>query len=223
MLQPLIGNLLFIQFLPWIIGGIIAIAIAGGFAIGEVVKTEGKTLGVLGMKGAGKTRFLSNLGLFEFKEGTGGTTIEDYALHELKIGDRKITIQGGQDVGGNVDIKGYYNDWVGNKDITVFIFDGVGYLVDPEYRSNVRARLHFIYEIAKKKGEAESDFKNIVVIASHQDLFKDHYPTTAIEEMGKMILADIKDREYSNLLKTNYFQGDMQNKEQVMGIAKQIF
>lgn len=205
--------LIFLPLIPWIIGGIVVIA---GLTVAVAPKkTVGKTLGVLGMKGSGKTRFLSNLGLVEFSE---GTSVDEYCEHTLRIGDRTIKIKRGEDIGGDRDIRGYYTEWVNNKDITIFIFDGACYLKDPEYRSQTRARLHYIHNIAKKKFGEDSDFKNIVLIASHSDQFNGKK-----EEMCEKICNDVKDRKYVALMKSNLFAANLVDKKEVMEIAKCIF
>ena len=58
--------LVFWWYIPMIIGGLIAGS--GIIASFFPEKTEGKTLGVLGMKGAGKSQFLSNLGNLKIKQ-----------------------------------------------------------------------------------------------------------------------------------------------------------
>ena len=205
--------LLILPAIPWIIGGIV---VAAGLLVAVAPKkTVGKTLGVLGMRGSGKTRFLSNLGLIEFQE---GTLRKEYLEHTLQFGDRKIKIKRGEDIGGDRDIRGYYTEWVNNKDITIFIFDGALYLNDPEYRSQTRARLHYIHNIAKKKFGEDSDFENIVLIASHSDQFDGKK-----EEMCEKICNDVKDRKYRALMKCNFFAANLVDKNEVMEIARSIF
>lgn len=207
--------------IPWIITGLVSL-IGGGIAIAVTSskKTEGKSLGVLGMKQAGKSRFLSNLGLFEYEE--TATLIKDYEKQIVKLNNRVLEIQAGQDVGGDVDIRGYYNQWVGEKDITIFIFDGAAFLSDPEYGSRVRARLHFIHNTAKRKLGEQSDYKNIVIIASHSDQYGKG-GDEAKKDMLEKIIDAVKDRKYADLMRCNFFASDLRNKKEVMEIANQIF
>lgn len=205
----------------WYIPIIISLIVGGGvIAACLPEKTEGKTLGVLGMTGAGKSRFLSNLGLFEFKD--EGTTISDYNAHKLTVGDRTLEIQQGQDVGGDVDIEEFYNEWVGIKDITVFIFDGGRFINNKEYQSNVKARLFAIDKIARKKFGEGSDFKNIVVIVSHADLYKQGKEEDRKELLEK-VANIIQDKSYFALLKKNCYAADLRNESEVKAIAEKIF
>ena len=213
-------QLVFWWYIPIIIGS--ALAVGGLIAAFTPEKTEGKTLGVLGMKGSGKTRFLSNLGLFEYKEGIQGTTVEGYEAHSFSIGDRTIVISQGEDVGGDVDIRGYYNKWVEEKDITIFIFEGIKYLNDSEYQSQVKARLHFIYNIAKTKYGNDSDLKNIVIIISHSDEYKHNSPEDK-KELLTSILSTISEKDYKKLFEKNTFAADLRDKKEVLIIAQQIF
>ena len=211
-------QLVFWWYIPIIIGGVLA---AGGLiAAFTPEKTEGKTVGVLGMKGSGKTRFLSNLGLFEYKE--GATNISDFKAHSFSIGDRTIVISQGEDIGGDVDIRGYYNKWVEEKDITIFIFEGIKYLNASEYQSQVKARLHFIYNIAKTKYGNDSDLKNIVIIISHSDEYKHNSPEDK-KELLTSILSTISEKDYKKLFEKNTFAADLRDKEEVLIIAQQIF
>ena len=211
-------QLVFWWYIPIIIGGVLA---AGGLiAAFTPEKTEGKTLGVLGMKASGKTRFLSNLGLFEYKDGE--TNVKGYETHRFSIGDRTIVISQGEDVGGDVDIRGYYNKWVEEKDITIFIFEGIKYLNDSEYQSQVKARLHFIYNIAKTKFGNDSDLRNIVIIISHSDEYKHNSPEDK-KELLTSIMSTISEKDYNKLFEKNTFAADLRDKEEVLIIAQQIF
>ena len=129
---------LIIPAIPWIIGVIFTL-LGGVLIVTHSKKTDGKTLGVLGMSQAGKSRFLSNLGLFPYSD--EATNIKDYKEHTYKVKDREIKIMAGQDVGGDVDIKRFYNQWVTEKDITIFIFDGPLFLKDQKYAKDVKSRL----------------------------------------------------------------------------------
>lgn len=210
--------LVFWWYIPIIIGGLIA---GSGFIASFFPeKTEGKTLGVLGMKGAGKSQFLSNLGLFEFED--RATNISDYNAHTLTFGDRTVEIQQGQDVGGDVDIAEFYNEWVGIKDITVFIFDGGRFINNKEYQSDVKARLFAIDKIARKKFGEGSDFKNIVVIVSHADLYKQGKEEDRKELLEK-VANIIQDKSYFALLKKNCYAADLRNESEVKAIAEKIF
>ena len=208
-------QLVFWWYIPIIIGS--ALAVGNLIAAFTPEKTEGKTFGVLGMKAS---RFLSNLGLFEYKDGE--TNVKGYETHRFSIGDRTIVISQGEDVGGDVDIRGYYNKWVEEKDITIFIFEGIKYLNDSEYQSQVKARLHFIYNIAKTKFGNDSDLRNIVIIISHSDEYKHNSPEDK-KELLTSIMSTISEKDYNKLFEKNTFAADLRDKEEVLIIAQQIF
>lgn len=212
----MMAAILILPAIPWLIVGLVTLIGMGLVVAIHPQKTTGKTLGVLGMVQAGKSRFLSNLGLFPFSE--AATNIKEYQSHILELNDRKIKIQSGEDIGGNIAIKHYYNQWIEEKDITVFIFDGPRFLTETSYEKDVKRRLHFIYNKAKVKYIDDSDFTNIVVIVSHPDQFKGKK-----EKMLEDIIGKVQNRKYCALLKSNVFAADLRSKEQVMEIANKIF
>lgn len=203
---------------------IIAVLIGGTIAIlSGPQKTDGKSLGVLGMTSSGKTSFLTNLGLID--DFSLVTSVESYAARTIKIADREITIQQGEDIGGNESfIIEYYKKWITEKDIIVFIFDGEMYLTDEEYRDKTQSRLSFIYNQFMIKNAEKTDedrinaLKNAVIIASHSDQHKEGQ-----EHMRKAIISSIEEKDYKDLFNTNLFGADLRIIQEVQNIANKIF
>ncbi len=191
-----------------------------GIGIGCLVhsktkKTNGVSLGVIGMTASGKSTFLSKLGLVEYTE---ATAVDDYPSKTIAVGGRKITINAGQDIGGGeVWIKNYYADWMLFKDIIVFVFDGNEYLTDANYRRQTNSRLHHIYTNYKKRPGA-GEFENVVLIASHSDLYKD-----GNKKMYNKILESVQGKKYSKLFNINFFAANLTNDKEIDEIKKKIF
>ncbi len=203
----------------------IPIAALGGLIISGIIglastpteKTTGKSLGVLGMSAAGKTTFLSKLGLVSQNAHYDATGQEVYEAKQIKIGERKLLIDKGMDIGGTeVWGKKYTEDWLINKDIVIFIFDGNKFLTDKDYNKETRGRLSFIYRHWKRKNEFT--LNNVVIIASHSDEFRG-----GSEQMLKKILEQLASRRYYPLFEKNFFGCDLTNDEYVMKIANKIF
>ena len=133
---------------------LIAVAALGGAlisAFSEETKTTkliGKSIGVLGMIGSGKTQFLKNLqgeGKKYQLEGYQGTNKAEYQKFTFKIGDKHYEIKDGIDIGGETyNIKPYYEKFLENKDICIFLFDVQKYKDNSEYRKDTNVRLDFI-------------------------------------------------------------------------------
>ena len=212
-------NLAFWWYIPIIIGGILGtIALLSG-----PQKTEGKSLGVLGMVSSGKTSFLANLGVID--KLSAGTTVESYAERKIKIKDREILIQQGQDIGGAESfVVEFYKKWIMEKDIIIFIFDGERYISDDDYRKDSQARMHFIYtcfmdkNAGKTTDEQINSLKNVVIIASHSDQYEN-----GAEQMRTDIINSITDKDYKDLFNTNVYGADLRNRQDVQSIADKIF
>lgn len=208
-------NYAVIPLIPLIVGGLGLIGL-GAVIYGKTKKTDGYKLGVIGMSFAGKTTFLLQLGVIdEFKLGTAH---QEYNDKEILIGERIIHIDSGEDIGGSeLWAKNYYQDWIENKDIIVFIYNGAEYLSNREYQRKTRTRLDFIYNNYKKRSNVDG-YKNVVIIASHSDLYKG-----GNEELHKRLLEDVQNREYSKLFDCNFFVAKLNDNKSVKTIANKIF
>ena len=93
-----------------------------------IKKFAGTSIGVLGMPESGKTQFLMNLQGKgeEYKNKTyQGTSTYEYKKFTYTTNDnKKYKIKGGTDIGGDIyNIKPYYETFLKNKDICIFLFD----------------------------------------------------------------------------------------------------
>lgn len=215
-LQTFNMNYAFIQFIPFILGGLGLIGIGAAVIHGKTKKTEGVKLGVIGMHSAGKTTFLLKLGVVN--EVKLGTARESYNAKWIQFGGREIYIANGEDIGGSeLWAKNYYQNWIESKDIIVFIYNGVEYLSNREYQRETRSRLSFIYDNYKKRKDVDG-YKNVAIIASHSDLYKD-----GPGELHKRLLEDVQSREYSKLFECNFFVAKLNDNNSVKKIANKIF
>lgn len=178
--------------------------------------TEGKSLGVLGMQGAGKTTFLAQLGIVDSSLVGPTTTEYDYQDKSIWINNRNLTITAGKDIGGTEAFATKYTpEWVRTKDIIVFVFDGNRILTDFVYRASVNYRLCLIND---NYSDLNSVSKNVIVIASHADEYS-REPKILYEEL----LKSFHNKEYSNLFEKNFFVANLRNKEEVDEIVKRTF
>lgn len=206
------------------------LAFASGVVIGVILEnstpTVGKKLGVIGMKGAGKTTYLSHLGLVEHDG--GGTKWKTYEAKMVHVGNRDLKIASGMDIGGEEGFVKLYKPWlIGDekKDIIIFIFNGYRYLNDEEYGKDTRSRLDFIYNTYKQANNDVKEYKNIVLMASHLDEYvkKDKYSGEDVKKMQDDIIKSVASKEYDALFKNNFFVVDLRNKEFVDKINNKIF
>ena len=204
----------------WILGGL-GVGGLGAAVINKIttVSTEGTKLGVIGMKGAGKTTYLSNLGLVKMDD---GTSVTDYKGKIVDVGHRVMEIAAGEDIGGEDELfMRYYEPWLcgeDKKDIILFIFDGCRYLNDAEYRDNVISRLRFIH-IKYKEGNSDTkEYKNIVLIASHLDKYD-----KSADDMCQEILKITGKKDFWEIFKNNFFAVDMSKSDMISDINLKIF
>lgn len=201
----------------------VLILLGGGGLVGAIIaaltSTEGTKLGIIGMKGAGKTTYLSHLGLVEKDD---GTPVTPYKAKTVHVGNRDMEIAAGEDIGGEDEYVRFYKPWlVGaeKKDIIVFIFDGYKYLNNNEYKRDTCARLDFIYKNYRQANANVKDFKNIVLIASHLDQYKGK----DIKQMKNDILKSVAGKEYCALFKNNFSPIDLRDKELINKVNAKIF
>lgn len=196
----------------WLIGVILGIL----GAIVKSEKTEGKSLSVLGMQGAGKTQLYNMLkGKYGVKTVPTGT--EPYNSFEIKLKDRTVVISDGKDIGGSETyIKQYYKDMIFKNDIIIFIFNIKLYLNDRNEKRLVNARLEHLYEHCKNNKNID---KNVVIIGS----FADKLSKDELKDASSKLLESVGQKDYAKLFKTNVFIIDITNKEQVKDMAEKIF
>lgn len=204
-------------FIPVLIGTAVAgtiIAVVASSESTDTKKTVGKSLGILGMAGAGKTQFLRNLQGKPYKrcdeQTAGAEDFEDFVFNHK---GREISICKGKDIGGNVEnIKYYYEDFIKNRDICIFMFDIKKYIEQEKYRKDVNTRLDFI-------NRHINDTSHWAAIGTHVDQMK--------IEQGKSIInivqGYIKDKPYSRLLSINFFASNLTDQKDMDIIIDKIF
>lgn len=200
----------------WVWIPFLAIATTVVVVVKTIKKLSGTSIGVLGMPASGKTQFLMNLqgkGEEYKNKGYQATSKVEYKTFTSTIGKKKYKIEGGTDIGGDeYSIKPFYERFLKEKDICIFIFDIQKYKDDPKYRKKTNARLDFINGKIK-------DASEYAIIGSHVDKVK-------IEE-GKSIITIIqgfvKDKPYARLLNTNFFAYNLTSKEDMNKLVNKLF
>lgn len=200
----------------WVWIPFLAIATTVVVVVKTIKKLSGTSIGVLGMPASGKTQFLMNLqgkGEEYKNKGYQATSKVEYKTFTSTIGKKKYKIEGGTDIGGDeYSIKPFYERFLKEKDICIFIFDIQKYKDDPKYRKKTNARLDFINGKIK-------DASEYAIIGSHVDKVK-------IEE-GKSIITIIqgfvKDKPYARLLNTNFFAYNLTSKEDMNELVNKLF
>ncbi len=167
---------------------------------------KGHSIAVLGMIGAGKTQFLSNLRNIDYnKFSTLGE--EKYEKFKTTIGNREVIIEAGIDIpGGPEYIKDYYKVLVDKNEIIFFIFNSYNYLNNRDYRNETQARLDFIYDLIKGKE------KSTMLFGTFADQFKDD---SERKDAYKKIKESVINKSYYPLFKSNYAILDMRNKKEL--------
>lgn len=175
-------------------------------------KIKGKNLVVLGMKGSGKTRF------YRFLQGKpyieGETEQEEYGGFAYKKKDGEtIFIKKGIDIGGgDCFVKDNYEDMIYNCDCLVFCFDMPLYLSNAEYEKDVNSRIDFVW---RKFKDRKIDERNFVTLASHT--------TPGDKDSINKMKEKIKDKEFKNFCRINFFPVDMTDEECLKNVVNKIF
>ena len=204
----------------------IPVLIAAAVLVRVLTKTEpkepttkkliGKSIGVLGMMGAGKTQFLKNLqgeGQKYKDEEYQGTNIDDYPNFTCTIGEKQYEIKGGKDIGGeDYNIPPFYEKFLKEKDICIFVFDIQKYKDDPVYRKNTNARLDFINGKIKDASEC-------AIIGSHVDKVKIEKGQSIITIIQKFV----EGKDYARLLNINFFACNLTSEEDMNKLVNKLF
>lgn len=224
-MQPVFVALLF-PLLPVAVGvAALASVAAGYFAVTRMHRLRGNTVGVIGMQEAGKTQLYRTLqgkpyGRYE------ATPTDDYDSFEFSIGDRRVRIEKGRDIGGTEEyILPYYADMIRRKDILFFVFDVERYLHDGEYAASTRARLDFVW---RKLGEREEAYgvpermvrkfvrHKYAVIGSHYDRLEGKERRRALSVLQKSVEGKV----YAPLFHDNLLLADLTDREGFLALLK---
>ena len=203
-------NLSFLQFIP-----LVTLLLAGTGTIILAAKffgTQGKSIGVLGMKEAGKTQLYRNLQDSPYNNSDEGTATDDYDSFTFKYGDREIIISAGRDIGGGEQyIKAYYAEMIKEKDIIFFVFNAEKYKSDRRYSDAVKSRMDFIWRHMKNKYiEDEIIRTKLVTIGSHLDKIDENKRSGVLE----FFQNDVSDKEYSPMFHYNFIVADLTKREE---------
>jgi GTPase SAR1 family protein len=177
-------------------------------------KVKGKRLVVLGMKGAGKTRFYRFLQNKPYVEEE--TEVDNYegVVYKKKNGET-VLIKKGKDIGGSEDyVKQYYEKMIAENDILIFCFDISRYLIDTAYMKQVNNRFEFI---SRKYKELKKDKYNFVKLATHVD--KTPNPKEALKKFNSMI----EKKDYKIDFKKNLYPVDVTNEQELQKVVDKIF
>ncbi|MGP1622849.1 GTPase domain-containing protein [Bacteroides heparinolyticus] len=187
----------FIWFIPIIIAATATAAVAILIANSESTPSsgvEGESIGVLGMPGAGKTQFLNNLRGKDYPEYTQTINETPYKSFKVKVNGREKTIKEGEDIPGNeYAVREYYERFLKEKDIVIFLFDAKKYKEDNKYQDASNARLDFINR--HKKGD-----KSHFIIGTHVDQIKIRKGESLLTIMQELI----KGKDYEGLFHHNF-------------------
>ena len=189
------------------------------FANSDNTKTKkliGKSIGVLGMIGAGKTQFLKNLqgkGQEYKNEGYQGTGKDEYQEFTCSIGNKQYEIKRGFDIGGGEDnIITFYEKFLKSKDICIFLFDIQQYKDNSQYRMDTNARLDFINNHIE-------DASKCAIIGSHVDKAKIKKGQSIITIVQKFV----EGKEYARLLNNNFFACNLTNEKDMNELVNKLF
>jgi ADP-ribosylation factor family len=201
-------------WIPILLGGLGGL---GGliYALSEETKTkklEGKSMGILGMSASGKTLLLRSLQGKPYEE-YEQTSNEEYDSFTLTIGTRSIKIAAGKDIGGVAEnVKPYYESFLNDKDICVFLFDLQRYLNDNDYMEETNARFDHIYRHLIKE-------KEYAIIGSHVDKVK----IKKGESIINIVQSKVADKPYANLLKENFYTRNLTDKNDIETLVEKLF
>lgn len=175
-------------FPPYILGRVLYVAYRHIFVL------KGRSICLLGMPAAGKTRILRILQGIEYdelkdKQTPGGG--EPFGSFECYLSDDiRLWVSEGKDINGDeVNIRHYYEDFLKNCDTVLFIFNIYKYLNDKEEEQKTNDRFDYIYKHISKQ------IKELAFIGTRLDQFNKSEQRKVIDKF----MDRIKDREYSNM------------------------
>lgn len=201
----------------WVWIPFLAIATTVVVVVKTIKKFSGTSIGVLGMPESGKTQFLMNLqgkGEKYKNEGYQGTSKDEYKKFTYTTNDnKKYKIKGGTDIGGDIyNIKPYYETFLKNKDICIFLFDIQKYKDNSKYRMETNIRLDFINNHVKDASEC-------AIIGTHVDKVKIEERLSIITIVQKFV----EGKKYARLLNNNFFACNLTNEKDMNELVNKLF
>lgn len=218
-------TLAWLWLIPIAIAALVGVVIANTDST-STTKTEGKSLGILGMQEAGKTQILRNLQNKPY-HAYEATSTDDYSCFTANINGRSIEFQQGRDIGGGeLYIRDYYENFIKGKDIILFVFDVSRYIKNERYARDVRDRLDFIYrKLRENRGDGVSDVfwdnvvfkKKYLTIGSHMDKLSSSEQKTAISKLQ----ATVSGKCYSQMFHNNLLLCDLTKRDDFFKLLKE--
>ncbi|RKS53790.1 hypothetical protein BC962_2046 [Gillisia mitskevichiae] len=207
-------------FIPIIWGVALGAATILGLGIGSYAffskseDPEKNKLGILGMQGAGKTRFLSYLRNIPFVDKE--TEIQTYSPFTYKSHGKVIQIDSGEDIGGGNLYRDEYDRIIKKSNVIFYFFDISKYLNDPiqegiSYRRASNSRIEHINSIDKFSK------KNILIVGTHFDLCKNNQ-----KEVRSEFLKLNENKSYYSILKQIELI-DLTHNDQLKNFTKKVF
>ncbi len=174
-------------------------------------KLAGKSICILGPENSGKTQLLSFLRNEPYEE-YHQTQYEEYEKFTTEIGEKKIKIKKGADIGGEEGrIESLYSKLISESDCIFFTFDVNKYINDKIYQiKEVNSRLYYIYSHKKDRPT--------VVFGTHLDELSKEERKSII----KTIQKEVKEEEYKELLQKNFFVTDLRDTDQLKECIKKV-
>ena len=156
---------------------------------------KGRSICLLGMPAAGKTRILRILQGIDYDEKKDFQTLgggEEFKSFECRLSDDIcLFVSKGKDFNGDeANIKLYYEDLLKNCETVLFIFNIYKYLNDKEEERLTNYRFDYIYT------HMSNHIKELAFIGTHLDQFKSKSEQKKVLDM---FLNKTKDRPYSNM------------------------
>lgn len=122
-------------------------------------------------------------------------------------------IKGGTDIGGDIyNIKPYYETFLKNKDICIFLFDIQKYKDNSKYRMETNVRLDFINNHVKDASEC-------AIIGTHVDKVKIEERLSIITIVQKFV----EGKKYARLLNNNFFACNLTNEKDMNKLVNKLF
>lgn len=184
--------------------------------IGALTSVKGTKIAVLGMKGAGKTRFYRFLQGKEYAEGENLQTIaEQYDGFVYKKADgTEIKIRSGYDYAGGKEVAERTNEkLIAESDTIFFIFDLYKYFKVDEYKNDTNNRLNFVIK--------KIDNKNLYVLGTHIDMIKSD---SQLKKSKKELENYIEQNGYYEKIKQgNLALVDMTNSDELKKVVDKLF
>lgn len=191
-----------------VVGAVVAGAAGGGivnYFTGENIDCK---LGMIGMKSSGKSTLLKNLG--GIKEVKINTQKDKYKSFVYTLSsDKKIFIDKGNDIGGNVNFMIEYEQIIEDNSVIFYLFNINRYLTEIEYKRQCNMRLAYIYPRIKDK--------KFALIASHSDHSK-----LIKNELEEEVLNQVRGKEYSKLF-NNLYVVNLIDKSEFKILIEKIF